>query len=186
MNYTIHGILQARILEWVAFHGVAEGRTRLSEFTFTFHFHALEKEMATHSSVLAWRIPGTGEPGGLPSLGSHRVGHDWSDLAAAAAAAFPFSRGSSQPRDWTQVSCIAGGFFTSWATREAQVFKDVHIFKSRRNWVKLRELEKRLCVESWVSEPANFWTDFKLSMRTELAGLVRSWGKQLSNLDNCH
>ena len=54
-------------------------------FTFTFHFHALEKEMATHSSVLAWRIPGTGEPGGLLSLGSHRVGHDGSDLAAAAA-----------------------------------------------------------------------------------------------------
>jgi len=53
--------------------------------TFTFHFHALEKEMATHSSVLAWRIPGMGEPGGLPSMGSHRVGHDWSDLAAAAA-----------------------------------------------------------------------------------------------------
>ena len=68
-----------------AVHGVAEGRTRLSNFTFTFHCHALEKEMATHSSVLAWRIPGTGEPGGLPSLGSHRVGHDWSDLAATAA-----------------------------------------------------------------------------------------------------
>ena len=65
---------------------VAEGRTRLSDFTLTFHFHALEKEMATHSSVLAWRIPGTGEPGGLPSMGSHRVGHDWCDLAAAAAA----------------------------------------------------------------------------------------------------
>ena len=58
-----------------AVHGVAEGRTRLSDFTFTFHFHALEKEMATHSSVLAWRIPGTGEPGGR-SMGSHRVGHD--------------------------------------------------------------------------------------------------------------
>ena len=67
-------------------HGVAKSRTGLSDFTFTFHFHALEKEMATHSSVLAWRIPGTGEPGGLPSMGSHRVGHDWSDLAAAAAA----------------------------------------------------------------------------------------------------
>ena len=60
--------------------------TWLSNFT-SFHFHALEKEMATHSSVLAWRIPGTGEPGVLPSMGSHRVGHDWSDLAAAAAAA---------------------------------------------------------------------------------------------------
>ena len=57
-------------------HGVAGSLTQLSDFTFTFHFHALEKEMATYSSVLAWRIPGMGEPGGLPSLGSHRVGHD--------------------------------------------------------------------------------------------------------------
>ena len=57
-------------------HVVATSWTRLSDFTFTFHFHALEKEMATHSSVVAWRIPGTGEPGGLPSMGSHRVGHD--------------------------------------------------------------------------------------------------------------
>ena len=59
-----------------AVHGVAEGRTRLSDFTFTFHFHALENVMATHFGVLAWKIPGTGEPGGLPSMGSHRVGHD--------------------------------------------------------------------------------------------------------------
>ena len=58
------------------FYGVTEGQTRLSDFTFTFHFYALEKEMATHSSVLAWRIPGTREPGGLPSMGSHRVRHD--------------------------------------------------------------------------------------------------------------
>ena len=72
---------------WAADHGVTKSQTRLSDFTFTFHFHALEKEMATHSSVLAWRIPGTGEPGGLPSVGSHRVRHDWSDLTAAAAAA---------------------------------------------------------------------------------------------------
>ena len=70
---------------WAAVHGVAKSRTRLSDFTFTFHFHALEKEMAIHSGVLAWRIPGTGEPGGLPSMGSHRVGHDWSDLAVAKA-----------------------------------------------------------------------------------------------------
>ena len=63
---------------WAAVHGVAKSQTRLSDFTFTFTFHfpALEKEMATHSSVLAWRIPGTGGPGGLPSMGSHRVGHD--------------------------------------------------------------------------------------------------------------
>ena len=69
-------------------HGVARSRTWLSDFTFTFHFHALEKEMAIHSSVLAWRIPGTGEPGGLLSMGSHRVRHDWSNLAAAAAPSF--------------------------------------------------------------------------------------------------
>ena len=61
---------------WAAVHGVAKSRTRLSDFPFPFHFHALEKEMATHSNILAWRIPGTGEPGGLPSLGLHRVGHD--------------------------------------------------------------------------------------------------------------
>ena len=69
---------------WAAVHGVAKSRTWLSDFTFTFHFHALEKQMATHSSILAWRTPGTGEPGGLLSMGLHRVGHDWSDLAAAA------------------------------------------------------------------------------------------------------
>ena len=61
---------------YAAVHGVATSRTRLSDFTFTFHLHALQKEMATHSRVLAWRIPGMGEPGGLPSMGSHRVGHD--------------------------------------------------------------------------------------------------------------
>ena len=61
---------------WAAVHGVVKSRTRLSEFTFIFHFHALEKEMATHSRVLAWRIPGTVEPGGMPSMGSHRVRHD--------------------------------------------------------------------------------------------------------------
>ena len=70
-------------------HAVAEGRMRLSIFTFTFHLHALEKEMAAHSGVLAWRIPGTGEPGGLLSVGSHRVGNDWSDLAAVAVVVHP-------------------------------------------------------------------------------------------------
>ena len=74
---------------WAAVYGVTEGWTWQSDFNFTFHFHALEKAMAPYSSVLAWGIPGTGEPGGLPSMGSHRVGHrvrhDWSNLAAAAA-----------------------------------------------------------------------------------------------------
>ena len=77
---------------WAAVHGDSKNWTRLSDFTFTFHFHALEKITATHSSVLVWRIPGTAEPGGLPSMGSHRVGHDWSDAAAAAAAAVIFHR----------------------------------------------------------------------------------------------
>ena len=72
-----------------AVHGVARSQTLLSDFTFTFPFHALEKEMATHSSVLAWRIPETGEPGGLPSMGPHRVGHYRSNLATVAAAAEP-------------------------------------------------------------------------------------------------
>jgi len=70
INYTSIGARKAAV------HGVAEGWTRLSGFAFTFHFHALEREMATHSSVLAWKIPGTGEPGRLRSMGSHRVGHD--------------------------------------------------------------------------------------------------------------
>ena len=72
---------------WAAVHGVTKSQTRLRDFTF--HFHALEKAMATHSSTLAWRIPRMGEPCGLLSMGSHRVGHDWSDLAAAAAAVIP-------------------------------------------------------------------------------------------------
>ena len=85
-----------------AVHGVVKSRTRLSGFTFTFHSHALEKEMATHSSVLAWRIPGMGEPGGLPSMGLHRVGQDWSDLAVAAAAALA-GEGNGYP---LQCSCL--------------------------------------------------------------------------------
>ena len=72
----INSFLLIYIHSSCAVHGVAKSQTRLSNFTFTFHLHALEKERATYSSVLAWRIPGTGEPGGLPSMGSHRVGHD--------------------------------------------------------------------------------------------------------------
>ena len=84
---------------WAAVHGVLKSWTRLSDFTFTFYFHALEKEMATHSSVLAWRVPGAGEPGGLPSMVSHRVGHDWSDLAAAAAATIWGFPGGSERKE---------------------------------------------------------------------------------------
>ena len=81
---------------WAAVYEVAKSRTRLSDFTFTFHFHALEKEMATHSSVLAWRIPGTGEPGGLLSMGLHRVGHDWNDLAVSSSS---YLKHTTHPRN---------------------------------------------------------------------------------------
>ena len=152
---SVRGILQARILEWVALsffrgsswprnqtwvsciagrwftswamreahvktlsifksnreernadHWVDKSRTRLSDFTFTFHFRALEKEMATHSSVLAWRIPGTGEPGRLLSVGLHRVGHDWSDLAAAAAASILWVKKPFQPFEFKEASLL--------------------------------------------------------------------------------
>ena len=85
---------------WAVVHGVAKSRTRLSDFTFTFHFHALEKEMATHSGTLAWRIPWTEEPGRLPSMGSYRVGHDRSDLAAAAAAEIALWTGRGLMKSW--------------------------------------------------------------------------------------
>ena len=76
LQYSCLGNPMDRGAWWAAVHGVSKSRTLLSDFTFTFHFHALEKEMATHSTVLAWRIPGMGDAGGLPSMGSHRVGHD--------------------------------------------------------------------------------------------------------------
>ena len=94
---------------WAAVHGVARSLTQLSDFTFTFNFHALKKEMATHSSILTWRIPGTGEPAGLPSMGWHRVGHDWSNLAAAAAAKEWFLQPyPTQTMRWFQVICYSG------------------------------------------------------------------------------
>ena len=93
-----------------AVYGVIKSRTRLSHFTFTFRFHALEKEMATHSSVLARRIPGTGEPGGLLSMGWHRVGHAWSNLAAATAMSWPATTVccGARPGVWTLAPLLAG------------------------------------------------------------------------------
>ena len=83
LQYSCLGSPMDRGAWWAAVHGVAKSQTRLSDFPFTLQFHALEKEMATHSCVLVWRISGMGEPGGLLSVGPHRVRHDWSDLAAA-------------------------------------------------------------------------------------------------------
>ena len=126
-----------------AVHGVAKSWTWLSDFTLTFHFHALEKKIATHSSVLAWRIPGTEELGGLPSLGSHRVGHDWSDLAAAAAAGQEYWSGLPCPPQGdlsdpvvepVMSLALAGGFFTNSATWEAQGCGMCHIYIHRHKY----------------------------------------------------
>ena len=118
---------------WAAVRGVAKSREWLSDFTFNFHFHALEKEMATHSSVLAWRIPGIGETGGLPSMGSRRVGHDWSDLAVAADNILK-SRGITLPTK-VRPSSQSYGFSSSQ--------------------VRMWELDYK---ESWVPKKLCFWT----------------------------
>jgi len=122
-------------------HGVAKSWTRLSDFTFTFHFHALEKEMASHSSVLVWRIPGMGEPGGLPSVGLHRVRHDWHDLAAAAAAAvyphreiihFSFKKkvGGRKERRKMFCMCSNGRISRVYKFFESQVQNYIHFMLS--------------------------------------------------------
>ena len=105
---------------WAADRGVAKSWTRLSDLTFTFHFHALEKAMATHSSVLAWRIPGTGEPGRLPSTGLHKVRHDWSDSAAAAAAAKHCSSQHIPEPDSVSLTSLCCSFST-WKTRRGTI-----------------------------------------------------------------
>ena len=129
-----------------AVHGIAEGRTPLSDFTFTFHFHALEKEMATHSSVLAWRIPGMGEPGGLPSMGSHRVRHNWSDLEAASHSissleAIDFSPTQFEPANLShQLSCKA--LFNSF----------LYLFLSFSNTLSTKKTEKlKKYLNKWMS-----------------------------------
>ena len=137
---------------WAAVHGVAKGWTWLSDFTFTFHFPALEKEMAPHSSVLAWRIPGTGKPGGLPSMGSHRVRHDWSDLAAAACH-------------------LRNTFWFSWTTSFSQshchfIYPDMETMvigslPSQTHWGKIPQLAVCFSKDGWVKTSfeiqANLW-----------------------------
>ena len=115
---------------WAEVHGVVKSRTRLSDFTFTFHFPALEKEVATHSSVPAWGIPGTGEPGGLPSLGSHRVGHDWSDLAAAAV----IHNWHTNTCDSLLMECI----IRSSGRSKKYIFKAMIIFKDPEIWCDMK------------------------------------------------
>ena len=112
---------------WAAVYEVTQSQTRLSACTFTFHFHALEKEMATHSSVLAWRIPGTGEPGGLPSIGLHRARHDWSNLAATAATSLLLG-----PKNWCFWIVVLEKTFES--SLDCKEIKPVHS-KGNQSWM---------------------------------------------------
>ena len=117
-------------------------RTQLSDFTF--HFHALEKEMAAHSSVLAWRIPGTGEPGGLPSMGSHRVGHDWSNLAAAAAAA--------------ENSNVKIQFKTKWYLHGIECYKHDGDCSEKSNIVEWKLQEFKFVIRDYLWMSLRFWS----------------------------
>ena len=139
-----------------AVHRVAKSQTGLSDFTLTFHFHALEKEMATHSSVLAWRIPGTGEPGGLPSVGSQRVGHDWSDLAAIFSSKvhlFPLLCGQFselwQFMSWVQsdhqVVNVSTWYFDIYETAHRMWLRILSISR-RKNWRSLTMLNAYISI----------------------------------------
>ena len=127
---------------WAAVHGIAKSQTQLSDFTFTFHFHALEKEMATHSSVLAWRIPGTAEPGRLPSMGLHRVGHNWSDLAEAGTAAAAGSKSSLKIAFVVVltniIQTIYGYFLIFW-----------HLYNVGLGWFSFHCTENPVSPDSW-------------------------------------
>ena len=152
---------------WAAVRGVTEGQTRLSDFTFTFHFHVLEKEMTTHSGVLAWRIPGTAEPGRLPSMGSHRVGHDWSDLAAAAAA-----EGYGN-QHWPRHSNILA-WRTSLPDREAWQATVYRVTK-RCTWPKWPWVHRRKAFLSMAALP-----QWELNVRVgQLLGLWGPWWRQV-------
>ena len=160
-----------------AVHGVAS-RTQLSDFTFTFHFHALEKEMATHSSVLAWRIPGTGEPGGLPSLGSHRVRHDWSDLAAAAGynmMSYKIEEALLVQRRWpTKLSTDGNEILSKWMGVKRKFQAEGKIWP--KVWERMSSMKK---IPS--TEPSIFFFFFQVRTREKrtcekiLPGLLYVW-----------
>ena len=143
---------------WAAVDGVAKSQTRLSDFTFAFHLHALEKEMATHSSVLAWRIPRTEEPGRLPSTGSHRVGHDWSDLAAAAV-----------------VTLLAVSGFLSWPWAVVRFLRCSASSSGRESRLRfLRCPVSSSCREPWwcfVAAPGFSWWWLLFLLQSEPLGL---------------
>ena len=126
------GKSQGRGAWWAAVHGVAKSRSRLNDFTVTFHFHAMGKEMAIHSSVLAWRNPGMAEPGGLPFMGSHRVGHNWSNLAAAAAV--PIMKRTSQCKSKPQWG--VNSHHSEWPLLNKQTKKNLQIINAGQSAVK--------------------------------------------------
>ena len=139
---------------WAAVHGVAKSQTWLSDSTFTFHFHALKKEMATHSSVLAWRIPGMGEPGGLPSMGSHRVGHDWNDLAAAGA---------------TEI------YIRCWLSRSTISLYNVPYFYHQINYSKVKSMNRPPC-HSLPHQCPSCISNSNLLSKANLSSFFLPWG----------
>ena len=145
---------------WAAVHGIAKSQTQLSDFTFTFHFHALEKEMATHSSVLAWRIPGTGEPGGLLSTGSHRVGHDWSNLAAAAAAATWLTKNIWNFSVYFGSLCLSSDtkvLFGQGKWQESLHWKTLNFWLNWPVWRWKPDDNKSKCISLSFSDIVSFW-----------------------------
>ena len=161
---------------WAVVHGVAKSQTRLSNFPFTFHFHALEKEMATHSSVFAWRIPGTGEPGGLPSMGLHRVGLNWSDLAAAVAVyntiliwkyiSEPGKREKEGLILWSEISSFGVERWIGRSLRRREAWKSSDLITRIRGlWGYLVEFSlrdsKHNCVSMWKS--VSFQSDLQFA-----------------------
>ena len=154
---------------WAAVNGVAKSRTWLSIFTFTFHFHTLEKEMATHSSILAWRIPGTGEPGGLSSMGSHRVGHDRSDLAAAAwpnnptAGHIPWENHDWKRHMYSSVQCStiysSYGVEATWMSINRWMDKEAVVYIYRE--ILLNHKKEHIWISSnEVDEPSTYYTEW--------------------------
>ena len=169
---------------WAAVHGVAKSRTRLSDFTFTFHFHALEKERATHSSVLAWRIPGMAEPDGLSSMGSHRVGQDWSNLAAAAAAGMRLSSVIAEVKSFA---------FWFWgANLEASLYHSQHlgspILSSSVHWSQYIHWPAAAMHPPQAFLVGRFqWDIFKGTAFTLDSGLLESFTRRIScKFHRCH
>ena len=194
---------------WAAVHEVAKSQTRLSDFTFTFHFHALEKEMATHSSVLAWRVPGTGEPGGLLSMESHRVRHDWSNLAAAAADTFKMihcliyllPKRPTIKRANPEDSVLLKTKHMWWITYDLQIVHYSPVGQGHGSWEKcpdfackqqgrgrliedLTTSHKGVCIQVWCNLDGTVQRWMALSLVCEIKRCLLLGRKVMTNLDS--